>query len=118
MIMAIYAILLPSCSFIMCVFGFFAGRCARKIPILDNHLPRALHRGQGRLCDICRGRPRTWRLDQSLYSGDPDSPWLTRTNNLSSSNLPCFALTRNDRQASVEYPSAAPPGFFESRTKT
>jgi hypothetical protein len=46
MIIAIYIILLPVCSFILCIFGFAVGRCARKIPILDNNLPRALHRGE------------------------------------------------------------------------
>lgn len=46
MAIAIYAALLPTCSFIIGVFGFFVGRCSRKIPILDENLPRALHRGQ------------------------------------------------------------------------
>lgn len=46
MAIAIYAALLPTCSFIIGVFGFFVGRRARKIPILDDNLPRALHRGQ------------------------------------------------------------------------
>ncbi len=46
MAMVIYAALLPICSFILCIFGFIVGRCARKIPILDNNLPRALYRGQ------------------------------------------------------------------------
>lgn len=43
---AIYAALLLICSFIVGLFGFFVGRCARKIPVLDDNLPRALHRGQ------------------------------------------------------------------------
>lgn len=46
MVIAIYAALLPTCSFIVGVFGFFVGRCARKIPVLDESLPRVLHRGQ------------------------------------------------------------------------
>jgi len=46
MAIAIYAVLLPVCSFIVGVFGFFVGRCSRKIPILDEDLPRALYRGQ------------------------------------------------------------------------
>jgi len=46
MIIAVYAALLPTCSFIVGAFCFFVGRCARKIPILDEALPRALHRGQ------------------------------------------------------------------------
>jgi hypothetical protein len=46
MVMAIYAVLLLICSFTLRIFGFIVGRCARKIPILDNNLPRALYRGQ------------------------------------------------------------------------
>jgi hypothetical protein len=46
MAIAIYAALLPICSLIIGVFGFFVGRCARKIPVLDDNLPRALYRGQ------------------------------------------------------------------------
>jgi hypothetical protein len=45
---AIYAALLPVCSFTVGLFGFFVGRCARKIPILDDNLPRALHRANCR----------------------------------------------------------------------
>lgn len=45
MTITIYAVLLLTCSSTLCIFGFFVGRCARKIPILDEHLPRALHRG-------------------------------------------------------------------------
>jgi hypothetical protein len=46
MAIAIYAVILLTCSFTLCIFGFFVGRCARKVPILDNNLPRALYRGQ------------------------------------------------------------------------
>jgi hypothetical protein len=46
MVAGIYAILWLACSFTLCVFGFFAGRCARKLPILDNNLPWTLHRSQ------------------------------------------------------------------------
>lgn len=46
MAIAIFAALVPGCSFIVGVFGFFVGRCSRKIPVLDENLPRALHRGQ------------------------------------------------------------------------
>jgi hypothetical protein len=46
MLVMIYATLLLVCSFTLCVFGFFVGRCARKIPILDDHLPLAMHRGE------------------------------------------------------------------------
>jgi hypothetical protein len=32
------------CSLVMCLFGFFVGRCARKLPIIDNNLPWTMHR--------------------------------------------------------------------------
>jgi hypothetical protein len=52
----IYMALLLIYSSALCIFGFFVGRCARKIPILDENLPRALHRGEmpkggGKCCD-------------------------------------------------------------------
>lgn len=43
---AICLLLLPACSFIMGLFGFFVGRCARKLPIIDNNLPWTMHRSQ------------------------------------------------------------------------
>jgi hypothetical protein len=46
MLTVIYVFLLPICSCILCVFGFFVGRCARKLPIIDNGLPWAISRGQ------------------------------------------------------------------------
>ena len=46
MLIVIYVFLLPICSFILCVFGFFVGRCARKLPVIDNGLPWAISRSQ------------------------------------------------------------------------
>jgi len=46
MLTLIYGFALVASSFTLGLFGFFVGRCARKIPILDDNLPRALHRGQ------------------------------------------------------------------------
>ena len=46
MLTAVYALILIACSSILGLFGFFVGRCARKLPVIDNHLPWALHRGQ------------------------------------------------------------------------
>ncbi len=43
---AIYVLLLSTCSFITGLFGFFVGRCARKLPIIDNNLPWTMHRSQ------------------------------------------------------------------------
>ena len=46
MLIVIYAFLLPMCSLILCVFSFFVGRCARKLPIIDDGLPWAISRSQ------------------------------------------------------------------------
>jgi hypothetical protein len=46
MFTVIYLLLLPICSFILCVFGFFVGRCARKLPFIDDGLPWTLSRSQ------------------------------------------------------------------------
>jgi hypothetical protein len=41
-----YLLLLPTCSVVMGLLGFWIGRCARKLPILDDKLPWTLHRNQ------------------------------------------------------------------------
>jgi hypothetical protein len=41
-----YTIIWLACSFGLCVFGFFLGRCARKLPIIDSRLPWTLSRDQ------------------------------------------------------------------------
>lgn len=46
MVIAIYTILLLVCSFTLCIFGFFVGRCAKKLPIIDDNLPWTVHRSQ------------------------------------------------------------------------
>jgi len=43
MFTGIYALLL-SCSLALGLFGFFVGRCARRLPIIDDNMPRAMHR--------------------------------------------------------------------------
>jgi hypothetical protein len=43
-ITAAYSTMMMICSSSMFIFGFFVGRCARKIPILDENLPRVLYR--------------------------------------------------------------------------
>ncbi len=59
-------LLLLACSSIMCLFGFFVGRCARKLPIIDNNLPWIMHRGhiQQITCDN-QTEPRVRRWTQS-----------------------------------------------------
>jgi hypothetical protein len=46
MLAVIYILLLPICSFVMSLFGFFVGRCSRKLPIIDDKLPWTMHRSQ------------------------------------------------------------------------
>jgi len=46
MLVLMYGFALVVSSFAMGLFGFFVGRCARRIPVLDDNLPWAVHRGQ------------------------------------------------------------------------
>jgi hypothetical protein len=46
MLTLIYGFALVASSITLGLFGFFVGRCARKMPIIDNKLPWAVHRGQ------------------------------------------------------------------------
>jgi hypothetical protein len=39
-------LLLPICSVVMGLLGFWIGRCARRLPIIDDKLPWTLHRSQ------------------------------------------------------------------------
>ena len=41
-----YALLFLACSSAIGLFGFFVGRCARKLPVIDSHLPWTLHRAE------------------------------------------------------------------------
>ncbi len=60
---AMCAILLLACSSIMCLVGFFVGRCARKLPIIDDNLPWTMHRGY---------MQRTTDGNQTIISCEPD----------------------------------------------
>jgi hypothetical protein len=42
MLIVAYLLLLPGCSFIVGLLGFFIGRCARPLPIIDRHMPQIL----------------------------------------------------------------------------
>jgi hypothetical protein len=72
MIVVVYTILLVICPSALCVFGFFAGRCARRIPIVDDNLPWTIHRGQG--CPPAEGNCITCRrmLDDTRWPGPSD----------------------------------------------
>jgi hypothetical protein len=49
MIVIIGAALWLIFSLVICLFSFWIGRCARKLPI-DDHLPRIMSRDQARRC--------------------------------------------------------------------
>ena len=46
MIIIYCMLLLPACSVVMGLLGFWIGRCARRLPIIDDKLPWTLHRNQ------------------------------------------------------------------------
>ena len=46
MLSLIYGFALVASSSTVGPFGFFVGRCARRIPVLDDNLPWAIHRSQ------------------------------------------------------------------------
>jgi hypothetical protein len=65
MIVIIYAILWLASSFFLCLFSFWIGRCARKLPIIDDKLPWTMSRDQAPRCTAdCKMR----------HSAPPDPP--------------------------------------------
>jgi hypothetical protein len=50
MIVIIYIILWLVYSFSLCLFSFWSGRCARKLPIIDDKLPWTMSRAQAPRC--------------------------------------------------------------------
>lgn len=44
MFIVIYTLIWLACSLTICLLSFFVGRCARKLPVIDDGLPWALHR--------------------------------------------------------------------------
>jgi hypothetical protein len=46
MIILSWLLILPACSVIMGLLGFWIGRCARKLPFIDDKLPWTIHRSQ------------------------------------------------------------------------
>lgn len=41
-----WLLIMPACSVIMGTLGFWIGRCARKLPLIDDKLPWTLRRNQ------------------------------------------------------------------------
>lgn len=48
--MAAFAIISVASTFTVFLFGFWIGRCARKLPIIDDNLPWTMHREQAPRC--------------------------------------------------------------------
>jgi hypothetical protein len=46
MLTLVYGVVAVAMSLVMGLFGFFVGRCARKLPVIDDKLPWAIHRGR------------------------------------------------------------------------
>ena len=46
MLTLIYGFALVAASLGAGLFGFFVGRCARRLPVIDDNLPWTLHRGR------------------------------------------------------------------------
>jgi hypothetical protein len=65
MIVIIYTTLWLASSFFLCLFSFWAGRCARKLPIIDENLPWTMRRDQG---------PRCTADCKTQHSAPPDPP--------------------------------------------
>jgi hypothetical protein len=50
MVVIVCAILWLTSSFLIFLVSFWTGRCARKLPIIDDHLPWTISRDQGPHC--------------------------------------------------------------------
>jgi hypothetical protein len=46
MLTLIYGFALVAASAVTGLFGFFVGRCARRLPVIDDNLPWTMHRGR------------------------------------------------------------------------
>lgn len=57
-VIILYCLLLvPACSVIMGLLGFWVGRCARRLPMIDDNLPWTLHRSQVPAADANSAQP-------------------------------------------------------------
>jgi hypothetical protein len=61
----IFTIVWLAVAIFLCLFGFFLGRCARKLPIIDNRLPWTLSRDQ-----VSRAEQQS----QQMCDNRPDKP--------------------------------------------
>ena len=67
----IYSILWLACSVGLFLFGFFVGRCARKLPIIDSKLPWTLSRDQA-MRSYEKGKPTCEHvLEKPSWPGNP-----------------------------------------------
>lgn len=74
MSVAAYSILWLTCySFILAVFSFWLGRCARKLPMIDNQLPWTIHRDPPLSCGASNKTPHIPSPQDPCWSND--YPW-------------------------------------------
>jgi hypothetical protein len=73
MVMIIYVTLPAACALTLFVFSFWLGRCSRKLPLIDDHLPWTMSRDQAPRCTAdCRAtrvpplNPPRWPENRSL----------------------------------------------------
>jgi hypothetical protein len=64
----IFTILWLAIAIALCLFGFFLGRCARKLPFIDNRLPWTLSRDQ-----VSRAEQQS-QQNQQACDNRPDKP--------------------------------------------
>jgi hypothetical protein len=67
----IYTTFWLACSVGLCLFGFFVGRCARKLPIIDSKLPWTLGRDQVMSSDENRKPTCEHMLDKPSWPENP-----------------------------------------------
>jgi len=71
-IIIILATLPATCSLALSVFSFWLGRCSRKLPMIDDHLPWTMSRDQA---PRCTGDCRATRIPPNQPRW-PENPYL------------------------------------------
>lgn len=76
MVIIIYVTLPAACALALFVFSFWLGRCSRKLPLIDDHLPWTMSRDLAPRCTAdCRAtrfpppNPPRWPENRSLRAG-------------------------------------------------
>jgi hypothetical protein len=113
MLSGIYIAIFSAFTFVSSALAFLVGRCARRLPFLDDRIPWTMRRGQLPLPSDREGS--AWshdRVPDGPPARDHDLPWNLKL------SPPFFATLSNDRNCSGEQLSIPPSGFSESRIAT